>query len=161
MSTHSVIGIIHPNQSVECITCHFDGYLEINGRILYQHYQDVQKVNQLMKLGNLTWLSENIEPPKGEEHSYDKPYPDTTLAYMRDRHEKNQESVTLENFKEFMKEAHESDCEYIYVYDTYNNEWLCNTPMMNPYEYDFLKKILEQELGMSEEEFKYEQKMEV
>lgn len=49
----------------------------------------------------------------------------------------------------------------IYVYDTYNNEWLCNTPMMNPYEYDFLKKILEQELGMSEEELKYEQKMEV
>ena len=45
----------------------------------------------------------------------------------------------------------------IYVYDTYNNEWLCNTPMMNPYEYDFLKKILEQELGMSEEELKYEQ----
>ncbi len=33
--------------------------------------------------------------------------------------------------------------------------------MMNPYEYDFLKKILEQELGMSEEELKYEQKMEV
>ena len=68
------------------IYCHWDGYLENNGLILHQHYQDPDKVRRLIDLGSLSELRERVEPIG--PHSYDTPEKGTTIAYHRDRGEK-------------------------------------------------------------------------
>ena len=62
MGTRSSIAIKH-NNVVRAIYCHWDGYLEHNGYILHQHYQNSVKVNRLISLGHLSVLGEEI----GEE----------------------------------------------------------------------------------------------
>ena len=72
MATRSRIAIEHQDGTVTSIYCHFDGYLEHNGKILQNHFQDREKVEQLIALGDLSSLYESIE---------------NTIAYHRDRGE--------------------------------------------------------------------------
>ena len=73
MSTRSNIGILNEDGTVDYIYCHFDGYLDHNGRILNEHYNTEEKVRELILLGDMRALVENIE------HS---------IFYHRDRGEK-------------------------------------------------------------------------
>ena len=84
MSTRSYIAKELEDGSVRYIYCHFDGYVEHNGRILVDHYSDSDKVNQLLDLGDLSYLSEEI----GEKQDFNQPTSRTwCLAYGRDRGE--------------------------------------------------------------------------
>ena len=38
MSTNSTINIQNEDGTVDSIYCHWDGYLEFNGKLLQQHY---------------------------------------------------------------------------------------------------------------------------
>ena len=44
MSTHSTIGLQHEDGTITAIYCHWDGTIEHNGRILVDHYGDVERV---------------------------------------------------------------------------------------------------------------------
>lgn len=127
MATRCVIGIIRKNGSIECISCHNDGYLQGVGDVLLEHYTDQNKIEHLLKLGDLSALRENIEPIKGVHHSFNYPDDYTTIAYGRDRGDKHTTSVVIENLNQFQKEFNDSWCEYAYLYDEKNQEWLCNT----------------------------------
>jgi hypothetical protein len=89
MSTNSFIGFKRPDGKVVYIYCHWDGYLENNGQILAEHYTDINKIKELIELGNLSQLGPNI----GEKHTFaehDKFHklevdPGWCLAYGRDR----------------------------------------------------------------------------
>ena len=70
MATRSMIGVRRPDGKVEAIYCHWDGYLDHNGRILLHHYTDLEKVKALIALGDLSSLGPEI----GEEHDFDGPY---------------------------------------------------------------------------------------
>lgn len=59
MSTRSYIGK-QEGDTVRFIHCHWDGYPSYNGKILLNHYQDENKVNQLLELGNLSHLGKEI-----------------------------------------------------------------------------------------------------
>ena len=54
MATRSLIGKILPGGDILAIYCHWDGYPENNGEILKNHYQDPEKVDKLISLGNLS-----------------------------------------------------------------------------------------------------------
>ena len=62
MSTNSLIGIMDNDSLLNCraIYCHWNGYPENVGAILNGHYKDLEKVEELLKLGTLVSLSENI-----------------------------------------------------------------------------------------------------
>ena len=60
MSTRSYIAEELPNGKYKVIYCHFDGYLEHNGEILINHYQNRNKLERLLGLGDLSSLDKNI-----------------------------------------------------------------------------------------------------
>ena len=120
MATRSLIGKQNQDGSITNIYCHFDGYPQHNGVILQEHYSTPVKVDQLLALGNLSVLSEEV----GEEQDFN----DRTthkdnwcLAYGRDRGENNQQA-TVNTRDEFFSDDHGVD--YLYLYNN-EFEWEC------------------------------------
>ena len=85
MGTSSAIGIKSKEGFIEAITCHFDGYPSHVGRILLECYGDEKRARELLALGALSALEENITPPAGVRHSFERPAWNVTIAYHRDR----------------------------------------------------------------------------
>ena len=117
MATRSYIGVRNPDASVDYIYCHYDGYPSHNGAILTQHYQDMDKVNALMKLGDLSVLGEEL----GEKQDFDAPHlgMNWCLAYGRDRGEENV-SVKTCDYSELINDQ---NVDYVYVFD--GDYWEC------------------------------------
>jgi len=96
MGTRSMIAIQNPySKDVRAVYCHWDGYLEHNGALLFKHYASSAKVNNLIALGDISSLRPEIgekhafsrlETPMDEE-AYDKLYGNMTTFYTRDRGE--------------------------------------------------------------------------
>lgn len=87
MSTRSYIGIRNPDKTTKVIYAHWDGYVEHNGRILFENYKDKEKIEALLELGDISSLAAEIAPADGVEHSFDKPAEGVVVAYHRDRGE--------------------------------------------------------------------------
>lgn len=115
MATRSYIGVRNLDASVDYIYCHFDGYPDHNGKILTEHYADMDKVNVLMKLGDLSVLGEQI----GEKHDFNKRTRGWCLAYGRDRGESNV-SVRTGDYKEMINDQ---NVDYVYIFD--GDYWEC------------------------------------
>jgi len=125
MATRSAIGFVEYDGSVTGIYCHWDGYLEGVGQTLLKHYNDTYKVLDLIDLGDISSLGEEI----GEKHpfscfgsdlsdaQYDKLYGKMTTAYSRDRGEDcpAKDFVSVQAFRN-----NYGDCEYFYLYDGKN-----------------------------------------
>ena len=86
MATRSTIWMKNDDGSFDGIYCHWDGYLENNGKILVEHYQDKEKVEKLMELGAISSLDMEVDCPDG--HSFDHPVAGCVVAYHRDRGER-------------------------------------------------------------------------
>jgi hypothetical protein len=56
MGTRSRIGIELPDHSVVSVYCHWDGYPDSNGRVLVQHYQNREDVQELIDGGSMSSL---------------------------------------------------------------------------------------------------------
>ena len=121
MGTRSAIGVMHGDK-VKAVYCHWDGYLEHNGKILQESY-DSPKTNELVSMGNMSSLGAEI----GEKHPFDNPYDfrtpeyeahkakygDMCTFYGRDREEEDQEYIVVESAKEMFNKF--SWCEFFYV----------------------------------------------
>ena len=97
MGTRSTIALEYADGTVGQVYCHWDGYLENNGMILYKHYVDPFKTRELMDLGDISSLGKNI----GEQHPFSPHFDEgsriaydlaqaqgATTFYGRDRGEK-------------------------------------------------------------------------
>jgi hypothetical protein len=117
MATRSYIGIRNTDASVDYIYCHFDGYPEHNGAILTEHYSNINRVNELLNLGDLSVLGKFI----GEKQDFDKRVVGNCLAYGRDRGESN---VSKKNsgYDELITNQ---NVDYVYVFD--GNYWECHS----------------------------------
>lgn len=113
MGTRSRIGVMHGN-NCKSVYCHWDGYLDHNGRILLEHY-DSAKANHLVALGDISSLAPNIEIPEGVEHSFDKSVKGITVFYGRDRGETGTEFKTDDTFEKFLARADGCGAEYYYI----------------------------------------------
>ena len=126
MSTRSMIAIENPNSlAVKAIYCHWDGYLEHNGRILNEHYTASPKVNNLIALGDLSSLRAEI----GEKHAFsqfdltdpaeikahEKLTETQCTFYTRDRGE-DAPYKFFANAKEALDHYDGSWCEYFYLF---------------------------------------------
>jgi len=79
MGTRSTIAMEFADGTVEQVYCHWDGYLEHNGKILRDHYMNPFKVKKLVALGGFSSLSETVEgtastayTQRGEDISIEK-----------------------------------------------------------------------------------------
>jgi hypothetical protein len=126
MATRSRIAIEKANGTVESIYCHWDGYPEYNGEILENHYTDDKKVQSLIDLGDISSLRQNVEAPEG--HSFECPDDETTVAYGRDRGEKNVDKIVHPSVQDFFDGDIE---EYGYLF-TQEGEWLVKSAYGSP-----------------------------
>lgn len=111
MGTRSAIGVMHGDKA-KVVYCHWDGYLDYNGRLLLNHY-DSAKANHLVALGGISSLKPNIEIPDGVEHSFNKPAEGITVFYGRDRGETGNEFQVCWSDKEMYEKF--DWCEYFYI----------------------------------------------
>jgi hypothetical protein len=61
MATRSTIALEYADGSVGVIYCHWDGYLEHNGKLLVKHYSDPFKVRDLLDMGSVSSLGKSLE----------------------------------------------------------------------------------------------------
>lgn len=118
MATRSTIAIEYPDGTVHQVYCHWDGYLENNGEILFHHYADPAKTAELVSLGDISSLGEEIHP-KGE-HSWEEPETGVTVFYGRDRGEAGVEYRVYANYNHYV--ATRQSEEYNYIQRS-NGEW--------------------------------------
>lgn len=118
MSTRSTIWIENKNGTFDGIYCHWDGYPENNGVILYNHYRDEEKIRSLIGLGSLSSLGKYVST--NMPHTFDKPFPDVCVAYHRDRGEDffSYSNVKKSNLGEYLEE---------YNYFFMDGEWKYTT----------------------------------
>ena len=60
MGTRSTIALEYADGTVGQVYCHWDGYLEHNGKILRDYYTDPFKVRNLLDGGDMSSLSETV-----------------------------------------------------------------------------------------------------
>lgn len=96
MSTRSNIGILNQDGTVDYIYCHYDGYLDHNGKILNEYYNTEDKVRELISLGDMSALTETI---------------DSSIFYKRDREEILK--IYKTSYADYTKEYFE---EYVYLF---------------------------------------------
>jgi hypothetical protein len=127
MGTRSRIGVMHGDK-VKSVYCHWDGYLEHNGRILFENYTDPFKLRDLIDMGGISSLGKVI----GQKHPFGPDWNEKDLVkraavetefqaareagyttfYARDRGE----DVTKEQFVDFQDYlAHHQYEEYEYI----------------------------------------------
>lgn len=116
MSTISRIAMKQDDNTYKSIYCHSDGYLEHNGVILYTYYKDKSKVEDLIKLGDISKLGKEVSPDSSKPHNFKERQDDVTVAYHRDRGEKfhSKDFLTRE---ELIKYSIKSSENILYVYE--------------------------------------------
>lgn len=118
MATRSAI-IMKDGDTYKGIYCHWDGYPSGVGEILKHHYIDTGKVRELISLGDVSSLRENVHPSSGSNHSFNDPEDNVTVAYKRDRGEENTEAISGPTWRAV---ANQIDHTYIYVFE--NGRWI-------------------------------------
>ena len=123
MATRSTIALEFADGTVGKIYCHWDGYLENNGKILYNHYVDPFKTRDLIDLGDVSSLGPDI----GEKHDFDNPFPygsaeynaeadrrrGITTFYGRDRGETGTEAVYYKDYADYRANCQFEEYNYI------------------------------------------------
>ena len=129
MATRATIAKLDDN-GVKAIYLHSDGYLNHAGKILDQHYQDKDKVDELLAHGDVSFLDENIGV-KIDFNDYKTRYANKQCKfYMRDRGEKYKHAEQLKDETELIEFSNNCDVDFIYmfaygywyVYDIHNGE---------------------------------------
>ena len=122
MGTRSTIALEYADGTVGQVYCHWDGYLENNGMILYKHYSDPFKLRELLDLGDISSLG----PEVGEKHAFsqfDLPKDDVeaykaltknwTTFYGRDRGEDTVAQKMFANCADYTDNHQYEEYEYI------------------------------------------------
>ena len=121
MATRSTIALEFADGTVQQVYCHWDGYLDHNGKILQEHYTNPFKLRDLIDLGDISSLGECV----GEKHpfsrldvemsaeQFDDQYGTMTTFYMRDRGESGCYARKYKNFQEYQREAQREEYDYI------------------------------------------------
>jgi hypothetical protein len=110
MGTRSTIAIENADGTVTGIYCHWDGYLSHNGRILQENYADEAKVRELIALGDISSLGEEI----GTAHDFDAAPRGECNSYARDRGERDVAARTEHNWRQFRAE-HGQEYDYLFT----------------------------------------------
>lgn len=92
MATRCRIGIELEDGTIKHSYCHWDGYPTGVGKTLVEHYNDIEKVKELLSFGDMSYLAPEIHP-SGETHSFDSSEENVTVFYKRDRGESEVNSV--------------------------------------------------------------------
>ena len=121
MSTRSYICMEVGDNRYKTIYCHFDGYLDYNGKMLTEYYNDRARVEKLLELGDLSILREKIDPAPDRHHGFDfnEQQKDVSVFYGRDRGDEGAAAriMTMEELDD-----PENWTEYVYIFNR-DGQW--------------------------------------
>jgi hypothetical protein len=109
MATRSTIALEFADGTVGQVYCHWDGYLEHNGKILQSYYTDPFKLRELIDLGDLSVLHAEL----GEKHNFNDEYKDGCTFYGRDRSEDGINARYFKDFADYRANHQYEEYEYI------------------------------------------------
>lgn len=115
MSTRSTI-TLSKIDGYKTIYCHYDGDLNHNGKLLLDHYDTEEKVEELIALGSISSLNKHTKPAEGDKHSFCHPAKNVTVAYHRDRGE----GIVIVEY-EALYQVYEEGEQYNYMFE--EGEW--------------------------------------
>jgi len=107
MGTRSAIGYKMDDSKIRAKYCHWDGYVENNGKILHESYQEARKVAQLVELGDQSTLAAELADCE---------------FYGRDKGETNVDAQDFADAAEFVEYFRDSNCEFFYLFT--RNGWI-------------------------------------
>lgn len=107
MATRSTIALEYADGTVGQVYCHWDGYLDNNGKILLKHYSDPFKLRSLIDLGDISSLDAEV----GDQHGFDERGQGTTF-YGRDRGESGCEAKMFKDFEDYRANHQYEEYEY-------------------------------------------------
>jgi len=81
MGTRSTIAI-EKDGKVKSMYCHWDGYLEYNGKMLFDYYDSEEKAEALVNNGYASSLRETIEEINADRVHQDPPEEHSTVRQM-------------------------------------------------------------------------------
>ena len=121
MATRSTIALEFADGTVEQVYCHWDGYLEHNGRLLAQHYKDPFKLRDLIDQGDLSSLAEEVgvAHPFGHissgftQDEYNQKFGNMCTFYKRDRGESNTSAKQFKDFADYVDNFQHEEFAYI------------------------------------------------
>ena len=128
MATRSTIALEFADGTVGQVYCHWDGYLDNNGRILLEHYTDPFKVRELIDHGDLSSLRpeigvkhpfspwENNNPNNSKTmtlEEFKNLYDNMCTFYNRDRGESEVHARSFKNFQDYADNHQYEEFEYI------------------------------------------------
>lgn len=106
MSTNSAIGVVI-NGKIKAVYCHWDGYVDGVGKMLFKHY-DQKKTEVLVSKGSVSSLQRDI----GVKHPFSTytlsdadraKYENMTTFYRRDRGETDVSAKVFDTAEDFLK----------------------------------------------------------
>jgi hypothetical protein len=150
MGTRSTIALEFADRTVGQVYCHWDGYLEHNGKILLENYSDPFKLRELIDLGNLS----SLKPEIGTKHpfsrfdtimsmsdsDYEKAYSNMTTFYGRDRGDEANEADYFKSYLDYIDNFQPEEYNYILRRD---GKWYVSMGEMGQ-EYILLDEALKQ-----------------
>lgn len=148
MSTTSSISLAQEDGTIQQVYVNWDGYVTHNGVILFNYYQEIDKIKELMSLGDLSYLSKEISPKSN--HSFDKPEEGVSIFYARDRGEKKVNAKKFTNIQEFMRKGNFQN--YDYIYREKSKKWYIIDHQNNKFK--ALKGIIKKELKTLKPQYK-------
>jgi hypothetical protein len=128
MGTRSTIALEFADGTVGQVYCHWDGYLEHNGKILFENYSDPFKLRDLIDQGDIS----SLKPEIGTKHPFSQfetdltytgfadLYDNMTTFYGRDLGEEGTEARYFKDFADY-KANHQRE-EYAYILRT-DGQW--------------------------------------
>jgi len=97
MGTRSRVAVMH-GDVCKSVYCHYDGYLDYTGRILFEHY-DSTRANALIARGDNSGVKETVEE----------------MNFYSDRGETDVDWAVAHTFEEFLEQVENCCGEYYYV----------------------------------------------
>ena len=82
MSTRSNIVLLRENGSCSAVYCHYDGYLEHNGKMLIENYTSTKDVRALVAMGNIRSLKPTLDEMAKEDYAEAPHNCNTLRGYM-------------------------------------------------------------------------------
>jgi hypothetical protein len=122
MGTRSTIALEFADGTVQQVYCHWDGYLEYNGKILFENYSNPFVLRDLIDLGDLSSLRPTIgtkhafsqfEVPANEVEAFKTLTENMCTFYGRDRGETGTGAKKFANFEDYVANHQFEEYEYI------------------------------------------------
>ena len=123
----ATISLLKSNGTVESIDCDSGGALYQAGWLLYNEYQDLDKIKKLLSLGSLLKLKKDIDIPLGVEHS--NYYEQKDICVFKDRDAMKMapsKHYTLTQYIDNMSQKIDKD----YLFDEKENQWKFLSPTL-------------------------------